>query len=190
MIVIGILAPEHGMGIIGILKKIVSDKGGKMTAVKASEAKYEYLYQLEKLGTELFVVDINERIKENIFFDVLLYDNAAGKITEEYEIDKNMMSYTKLIYNMDFDKKYVMGEYDSLSYGLTGRAMVTISSVTQEDTGMKIMCCIQKFKGKESVQVHEKAVYTEKSGENISHILAAAAIMTAAEIQFKLFGLK
>ena len=62
MIVIGILAPEHNIPIIKLLKSFLRDKHKSYTALKSADIKSEYLEQLEQAGIGILIIDIYDNV--------------------------------------------------------------------------------------------------------------------------------
>lgn len=178
MIVIGILAPEHDVSIIKLLKKRFYANKKTCMVIKAENVETDYIYQLGSMGIDFMIIDIYGYVPNNVFLDLLIYDNTADKILCDINIKKNITANTKLIYNGDVGKVHISGDFDMISYGLSHKADITLSSICTCGDGAEIIYCIQRnitaLSGK-MTEISERVIKYDEENINVYHILACAA---------------
>lgn len=187
MLIIGILAPQHSIPVLKLLKMILSESGKKYAVLKSDNMLSEHINALRETNIELVIIDINEKISGDIFLDVLICDNTANELdTTDYLIEKNITPESVIVYNCDVDFLDFKCRADKISYGLSAKADVTASSLDRHENGLEFVYCVQNtistLFGK-VIEMCEVSIKFADINANIYHALAAVTCCAVCEVE-------
>lgn len=184
MLIIGISATHHNAPIIRLLKCIFTQYSKKCITLTSSEMRAEYAHQLKSAGIDFAVVDIGSGGTGGIFFDVLVLDNTAGDFCAD-AVEKSISASTVIIYNGDVSECDVKCRCAKVSYGLSEKCDISVSSVVRDCDGVKIVCGVQNAISDvygQTVEISESAVVLSDENVNIHHALGAIACAAACGV--------
>jgi len=186
MLIIGILAPQHSVPIIKLLKIIFSRAGKKFITLKSDNMLPEHISQLKNTNMDFAIINITDCSLKDIFFDILICDNTSGELaTTNSFIEKNITPESTIIYNTDVDYINIKSAANKIGYGLSARADVSASSVNVNDGDIEFAYCvlhdIQTIYQK-TIEMCELVIRFGGVNTGIYHALAAVTCGAICEI--------